>query len=283
MEIDFVKMEGIGNDFILLDDRNGRIENHTPYPALARTLCSRRFGIGADGILLMLNSLEYDIKFHIYNSDGSQPEMCGNGIRCLAKYLYENKMVDKKKIRVETLAGLIVPEVITDDKDQVLSVQVDMGEPMLKCGDIPFENEGEAAIEESLQVADTKYLVTAVSMGNPHAVIFVDDLSCVDLEKIGPAIETHERFPKRTNVEFVQVVGENELKMRVWERGAGMTLACGTGASAVLVAACLTKRVKDHALIHLDGGDLDILWDKQTRHVFKTGPARQVFTGRVSI
>lgn len=283
MEIEFVKMEGIGNDFVLLDDRDGRIQAYTPYPELSKKLCSRRFGIGADGILLMLNCAESDMKFHIYNSDGSQAQMCGNGIRCLAKYLYENKLVSQKQIRVETLAGLMIPEVITDEKDQIVSVRVDMGKPVLKCCDIPFKSDRDTAVEETLWVKDTEYTITAVSMGNPHAVIFVDDLSRVDLEQIGPAIETHERFPEKTNVEFVQVISETELRMRVWERGAGRTLACGTGACAVLVAACLTGRVKDHALIHLDGGDLEILWDKTTRHVFKTGPARQVFSGTIHI
>ncbi|MBU1196364.1 MAG: diaminopimelate epimerase [Proteobacteria bacterium] len=283
MEIEFVKMEGIGNDFVLLDDRDGSIQAHTPYPQLAKKLCSRRFGIGADGILLMLNSAQSDMTFHIYNSDGSQAQMCGNGIRCLAKYMYENKLVSRKQIRVETLAGLMIPEVIIDETDQVVSVRVDMGKPVLKCRDIPFKSEQDTSVEHILRVKGTEYTITAVSMGNPHAVIFVEDLSSVNLEQVGPEIETHERFPEKTNVEFVQVISDTELKMRVWERGAGMTLACGTGACAVLVAACLTGRVKDHALIHLDGGDLELFWDKTTGHVFKTGPARQVFSGTIHI
>ena len=283
MEFEFAKMEGLGNDFIIIDDRDGKIEQHGNYPALAERLCSRHFGIGADGIILILESMDHDIKFRIYNSDGSQAQMCGNGMRCFAKYLYENKIFVQKKIRVDTKAGTVIPEVIADDKDQVQSVRVDMGEPILLCRDIPFESANEKAIEECLTVGDTEYHITTVSMGNPHAVIFVDDVEKVDIKRIGPSIETHERFPEKTNVEFIEVVNKNELKMKVWERGAGITLACGTGACASLIAANLTGRASDNAVIHLDGGDLDIYWDKKTNHVFKTGPATLVFEGRVRI
>ncbi len=283
MEVGFVKVEGLGNDFVLLDDRDGKIEKYLAYPQLAKKLCSRHFGIGADGILLMLNSSEFDIKFHIYNSDGSQAQMCGNGIRCFAKYLYENKIILQQKICVDTKAGLVVPEVIVDEAGQVISVRVDMGEPVLSCKEIPFESDHEITVEEYLTVGDKKYLVTAVSMGNPHAVIFVDDVEKVDVQVIGQAIENHKRFPEKTNVEFIQVISATELKMRVWERGAGVTLACGTGACAALVAAHLTGRTQAGALIHLDGGDLDVLWDKKNNHIFKTGPATQVFEGRVII
>ena len=283
MELDFIKMEGLGNDFIILDDRDGKIEQYKNYPALAKRLCSRHFGIGADGIILILESSDHDIKFRIYNSDGSQAQMCGNGIRCFAKYLYENKMISKKTIRVDTKAGTVIPEVITDDKDQVHSVRVDMGEPVLFCRDIPFESQNETAIEERLMVGDKEYRITAVSMGNPHAVIFVDDVGKVDIKRIGRSIETHERFPEKTNVEFIEVVNKSELKMKVWERGAGITLACGTGACAALVVAHLTGRASEKAIVHLDGGDLDIHWDKDTNHIFKTGPATLVFDGRIRI
>jgi len=283
MELEFIKMEGLGNDFIILDDRDGRIEQHKNYPVLAERLCSRHFGIGADGIILILESMDHDIKFRIYNSDGSQAQMCGNGMRCFAKYLYENKFFAQKKIRVDTKAGTVIPEVIADDKNQVQSVRVDMGEPILLCRDIPFESTYEKAIEECLTVGDTEYNITTVSMGNPHAVIFVDDVEKVDIKRIGPSIETHERFPEKTNVEFIEVVNKNELKMKVWERGAGITLACGTGACASLIAANLTGRASDNAVVHLDGGDLDIYWNKKTNHIFKTGPATLVFEGRVRI
>ncbi|MBU8912175.1 MAG: diaminopimelate epimerase [Desulfobacterales bacterium] len=283
MELDFIKMEGLGNDFIILDDRDEKIEQYEHYPVLAKKLCSRHFGIGADGIILILESLDHDIKFRIYNSDGSQAQMCGNGIRCFAKYLYENKMILQKKIRVDTKAGTVVPEVITDDKDKVNSVRVDMGEPVLFCRDIPFENTNEKAIEERLMVGDKEYHITAVSMGNPHAVVFVDDVEKVDIKRIGPSIENHERFPEKTNVEFIEVINTGELKMKVWERGAGITLACGTGACAAIVAAHLTGRAQENAIVHLDGGDLDIHWNKETNHIFKTGPATLVFEGRIRI
>ena len=287
MELEFVKMEGLGNDFILLDDRKGKIKQYSNYQVLAKRLCSRHFGIGADGIILILDSRDHVIKFKIFNSDGSQAQMCGNGIRCFAKYLYENKIVPQKKISVDTKAGTIIPEVILNgisgDKDLVKSVRVDMGEPCLLCQDIPFKSLKEKAIEEVLELKDRAYHITAVSMGNPHAVIFVDDVKKVDIEKIGRSIETHERFPEKTNVEFVEVLSKTQLKMRVWERGAGITLACGTGACAALIAASLTGRTKETAIVHLDGGDLDIHWDKKTNHIFKTGPANLVFEGRIMI
>ncbi|WP_457553650.1 diaminopimelate epimerase [Desulfobacula sp.] len=279
MEIEFIKMHGLGNDFIILDDRKEKIKQYKNYSALAKQLCSRHFGIGADGIILILDSLDHDIKFRIYNSDGSQAQMCGNGMRCFAKYLYENKIISQRKMRVDTKAGTIIPEVIVDDKDQVQSIRVDMGEPILFCRDIPFKSPHEKAIEEPLLIGDKEYSITAIFMGNPHAVVFVDDLEKVDVKRIGPSIENHERFPEKTNVEFVEVVNTGELKMKVWERGAGITLACGTGACAALVAASLTGRSAKSAIVHLDGGDLDIFWDKASNHIFKTGPANFVFKG----
>jgi diaminopimelate epimerase len=283
MELEFIKMEGLGNDFIILDDRDEKIEQYENYPAVAKRLCSRHFGIGADGIILIRKSMDHDIKFRIYNSDGSQAQMCGNGMRCFAKYLYENKILLQKKMRVDTKAGTVIPEVISDDKGLVRSVRVDMGEPVLLCRDIPFKSGNEKAIEECLTVGDTEYCITTVSMGNPHAVIFVDDVKKVDIKRIGPSIESHERFPEKTNVEFIEVLNKRELTMKVWERGSGITLACGTGACAALVAANLTGRASDKAIIHLDGGDLDIHWDKETNHIFKTGPATLVFEGSIRI
>lgn len=283
MEIDFLKMEGLGNDFIILDDRNGKIEQYENYPALAEKLCSRHFGIGADGIILIKESDEYDIKFLIYNSNGSQAQMCGNGMRCFAKYLYEKKITDKKKIRVETKAGTIVPEVITGSNEKVESVRVDMGEPGFLCADIPFTSLYEKTVEERLLVKDKEYLVTVLAMGNPHAVIFVEDIEKADVETAGPLIENNERFPEKTNVEFIEVINKNRLRMKVWERGAGITLACGTGACAALVAANLAGRAAEKAVVCLDGGDLEICWDKISNHVFKTGPASLVFEGRIRI
>ncbi len=284
MEISFVKMEGLGNDFIMLDDRDKNIEKAMSYPELAQKLCNRRFGIGGDGIILTLNADDdHDIKFRIYNCDGSQAEMCGNGMRCFAKRLYEEKIITKTCMRVDTLAGTVIPEVIVDKDGGVSQVKVDMGEPILESEAIPVICDKERAIEEPLDVAGEQYEITCVSMGNPHAVIFVEDAINIPLKEIGPAIETHERFPEKTNVEFIQVLSDTELEMRVWERGAGITLACGTGACASHVAAVLTGRAKEKTLIHLAGGDLELFWDKQTNHIFKTGPATRVFEGKTDI
>ncbi|MFH2058252.1 MAG: diaminopimelate epimerase [Pseudomonadota bacterium] len=283
MDLEFIKMEGIGNDFIIIDDRAQTIEKKKPYPDLARQLCSRHFGIGGDGLLLILPSNDHDFKFRIYNSDGSSAQMCGNGIRCVAKYVYEKKIVPHKKMRVDTLAGTVIPEVFIDDENIVQSVRVDMGQPILMCSQIPFESVNKTAIDEPLVVGDNTYFVTTVSMGNPHAVIFVDDIETIDIKSIGTAIETNERFLEKTNVEFIQVMNKNELRMKVWERGAGITLACGTGACASLVAAKLTGRSERSVVVHLDGGDLDLFWDKENNHVFMEGPVTLTFTGRVRL
>lgn len=284
MELSFSKMEGLGNDFIMLDDRDGRISATSSYPQLAQKLCHRRFGIGADGIILILNSTDdHDIKFRIYNCDGSQPEMCGNGMRCFAKLLYEKKIVSKTMMRVDTLAGTIIPEVSVGKDGCVSSVTVDMGEPILESKKIPVTCDTDRAVEVPLSVNDVEYSITCVSMGNPHAVIFVDNVQEIDLKQIGPRIETHDRFPEKTNVEFIEKISETELRMRVWERGAGITLACGTGACASHVAANITGRVNEKTTIHLDGGDLELFWDRDTNHVYKTGPANLVFEGRTTI
>ncbi len=283
MDLEFVKMEGIGNDFIIIDDSTRMIESVKPYPELAKQLCSRHFGIGADGILLILPSENHDFKFRIFNSDGSSAQMCGNGIRCVAKYVFENKIIQKQKMQVDTLAGTVVPEVLLDEMGQVKSVRVDMGEPILSCDQIPFVCDKVKAIDEPLSVGNKTYSITTVSMGNPHAVQFVDDLDTIDIKQVGQSIENHDQFPEKTNVEFIQVLSENELKMKVWERGAGITLACGTGACASLVAACLTGRTQERAVIHLDGGDLEIFWDKTSNHLFMEGPATLAFKGRVQI
>lgn len=283
MELKFVKMEGIGNDFILIDDREQTIEKTIAYTELARHLCDRHFGIGADGILLILPSTDHDFKFRIFNSDGSSAQMCGNGIRCVARYVYENGIVANQTMTVDTLAGTVVPQVLVDGQNQVISVRVDMGEPVLQCDQIPFVCDQAQGIEQSLQVGDTTYQVTTVSMGNPHAVLFVDDIDPAAVGKIGPAIETHDRFPEKTNVEFIQVLGPDELSMNVWERGAGITLACGTGACASLVAAHLTGRTGSRALVHLAGGDLEISWDKKSNHLFMEGPATLVFEGKIQV
>ena len=283
MQIFFSKMEGLGNDFVMMDDREGLIEEALAYPDLARKLCDRHFGIGADGIILARKSTTHDVRFVIINSDGSEPQMCGNGMRCFAKFLYEKGIFTQKRMQVETLAGTIVPEIFTDQNNQVISVRVDMGKPILACPEIPFVCDRDTGIEEPLVIGDDTVTLTTVSMGNPHAVIFVGSIMSVDVEKLGRAVETHERFPEKTNVEFIEMIRDTEFKMKVWERGAGITLACGTGACASLVAAHLTQRSQHHALVHLDGGDLEISWDQETGHIYKTGPATQVFDGSIHI
>jgi len=283
MELNFWKMEGLGNDFVMLDDRDEAIADHIPYPDLAVRLCDRHFGIGGDGIILARTSRTHDIRFVIINSDGSEPQMCGNGMRCFAKYLYEKEILVKEQMRVETLAGTVIPKVSLDHEGRVGSVQVDMGPPELVPAKIPFICDSEQALEEPLETEGGIVFVTCVSMGNPHAVIFVDDLALVNIERTGRAVEIHDRFPEKTNVEFIQVMSDTQMNMKVWERGAGITLACGTGACAALVAAYLTGRTARQAVIHLAGGDLEILWDEESNHIFKTGPACLAFEGQVVV
>lgn len=283
MEIQFTKMQGTGNDFIIIDDRK-EIIGETGYPELSRNLCSRHFGIGGDGIILILNPsdgalLKHDIRFRIFNSDGSEAQMCGNGIRCFAKYLYEKRINDSKKMRVETKAGTIVPEVIADGNDRVTSVKVDMGKPVLTCSEIPCHSSGLQSGAEHLDLLERQFTMVPVGMGNPHCVIFVDDIDTIDLAVLGPLVEHDERFPEKTNVEFIQILSPQEIIMKVWERGAGITLACGTGACASVVAANIAGKGNRKSTVHLDGGDLEIVWDEQTGHIFKTGPAEEVFTG----
>lgn len=272
MEIGFTKMHGCGNDFIFLDCLKHDIPNRD---ALARNLCDRRFGIGADQLLTVHPSKVADFKMEIYNADGSNVEMCGNGIRCFAKYVYDHGLTQKRQLEVETLAGIIRPRLVGE------LVEVDMGEPILEGRKIPVDADGKI-INHPLTVGDTTYKVTCVSMGNPHCVLYLDEIDSLDLEKIGPRFERHPLFPKRVNTEFVKVLGPNELKMRVWERGAGETWACGTGASAVGVAGVLTGRTERKVTIHLNGGDLLIEWGDNNR-VYMTGGGEEVFHGTIKI
>ncbi len=279
MKMNFSKMHGLGNDFVVVDDREQQIESEISYNDLSKKVCDRNFGIGADGLIVVLNSETHDIKYRIFNPDGSEPEMCGNGMRCYAKFVYDNKVVDKKEFKVETLAGTIIPKVNIDENGIVNTVRVDMGEPILNAKEVPFVSEVEKAINEKVVVDGEEINITAVSMGNPHGVIFVKDTKNAPVTTLGPKVEKFEKFPEKTNVEFIEVISRDELNMRVWERGAGETLACGTGACASLVAAVLNDKTDNKALIHLLGGDLTIEWNRETNHIFKTGPAVLVFTG----
>lgn len=272
----FVKMHGIGNDFVLV--RDSELKNVDELGQLAREMCDRHFGIGADGLIVVGVDYEYDIYMRIFNADGSEAEMCGNGIRCAAKYAWDSKLISKNNIGVRTMAGPRYPEIILHD-GKVAAVKVDMGEPILKPADIPADFTREPVVNEKITVSGKEFAITAVSMGNPHCVIFVDDANNTPVAEWGPQIEKHIAFPRRTNVEFVQVVGPCELIMRVWERGSGETLACGTGACATLVAAVLNGKSKRRATVHLAGGDLEIEWSEQNNHVYMTGPATEVFRG----
>lgn len=285
MKVLFEKMEGLGNDFIMLDDRNGEIAALPGgYADIARHLCSRHFGIGGDGIILLLNSDTEDIGFRIFNCDGSEAQMCGNGMRCFAKYLFENRIITKKRITVETRAGRVIPEVITDDSGRVRSICVDMGEPVLDPVKIPCTISGYSAIiNVPVDINGTIFHLTPVSMGNPHAVLFVDDVSSTPVETYGKQIENHPVFPEKTNVEFIQIIDRDQMHMRVWERGAGETLACGTGACASLVAATLNGKSERKATLHLKGGSLDIEWRESDNHIYKTGSANSVFKGSIDI
>ena len=273
----FSKYHGLGNDFILIDNRQQTEPLITPEQAVQ--MCDRHFGIGGDGVILALpgqNDTDYTMR--IYNSDGSEPEMCGNGIRCLARFLgeLEGKEEPGRSYRIHTLAGVITPEFVGKGL-----VKVDMGKPQLTPAEIPttLGDGKEKVINQSLEVAGTTWAVTCVSMGNPHCVTFVDQVDELDLEKIGPQFEHHGVFPQRTNTEFIEVVRPDYLKMRVWERGAGITLACGTGACASVVAGVLNQKCDRTCTVELPGGCLQIHWSEAEQKVYMTGAATKVFTG----
>ena len=269
----FWKMHGLGNDYIVIDNRGEKISN-AEATSLARKLCERRFSVGADGLLFASNSTVADVKMRIFNADGSEAEMCGNGIRCFAKYCYENNITRKNELTVETLAG-IKRTWLTVENDLAKSVMVDMGTPILKRSKIPMLGQG-TCINEDLQVNGENYKVTCLSVGNPHCVTFVDALDDFPVQRVGPKIENHRLFPKKINVEFAQVLNRNELKVRVWERGCGETLACGTGACAAVAAGNLLRKLGSKVRVHLLGGDLEV---EYAEHLLLNGPAEKVFEG----
>jgi len=278
---EFAKLHGLGNDYIYLNAFTEQIEEYS-LAELARILSDRHFGVGGDGIILIMPSETTDFRMRIFNSDGSEAEMCGNGIRGLAKYVYEQGMTDKTTITVETDAG-VLRVALTVRNDLVAAATVDMGTPRLNRSEIPMLGEpaNEPVIDQPLEVNGDSFNVTCVSMGNPHCVIFVDDVEHFTVADVGPLIENHELFPERINVEFVSVLGREHVKMRVWERGAGETLACGTGASASVVAGVLTDRTDRQVEVELLGGLLRIEWHED-EHVFMTGPITEVFTGQLN-
>ncbi len=273
----FTKMQGLGNDYVYVNCFRENVENPSE---MAIKVSDRHFGIGSDGLILIKPSEVADFRMDMYNADGSQAEMCGNGIRCVAKYVYDYGLTDQTEISVETLAGIKYLKLqIADGK--VSRITVNMGQPELVPDKIPVQADGDRVVDEPIVVNGVTYKMTCVSMGNPHCIVFVDDTADFPLEEIGPMFENHERFPKRVNTEFIQILNRNEVNMRVWERGSGETLACGTGACASAVACVLNGLTEDEITLHLLGGDLSVRWDQEENLVYMTGPATVVFDGEI--
>jgi len=273
--LNFTKMHGLGNDFVVVADYK---EVPKEVNQLAMDICDRNFGVGADGLVFILPSDTADFKMRIFNADGTEAEQCGNAIRCVAKYAYDHQLKKSVQLDVETLAG-IQQVTLHLAHDKVDKVEVDMGEPILKGELIPTALSEEVIIDEKIEIDGVTFYFTGVSMGNPHAIIYVENAKDFEVEKWGPIIEKHPLFPKKTNVEFVTVTSDEEMDMRVWERGVGQTLACGTGACATGVASSLTGRSSRNVTVHLKGGDLKVYWNEEDNHVYMTGEAREVFTG----
>lgn len=272
----FTKMHGIGNDYVYVDCFSQSVADPA---ALAQRVSPRHTGIGSDGLILIRPADEADCRMEMYNADGSRGRMCGNGIRCVAKYVYDHGIARRDTLRIDTDAGTKEVRVHAAN-GSVHTVTVDMGPPILDGPQIPVAAEGRV-VDQALRVGDQTFRITAVSMGNPHCVVFVDAVADLPLETLGPKFEHHAFFPERVNTEFVEVLGGNDLKMRVWERGSGETAACGTGACAVVVAAALNHRAARRSIVHLIGGDLEIDWNESNDHVFMTGAAEEVFSGEI--
>ena len=278
--IKFTKMHGLGNDYVYIDcTKNGEPKDIS---SLAQFVSNRHFGVGSDGLILILKSDICDFKMRMFNSDGTEAQMCGNGIRCVGKYVFDKGLTEKKDITVETLAGIknLKLNVVNG---KVETVNVDMGEPILKSSKIPVKLNKEVDIVKDLKinVLDKEFNFTCVSMGNPHAITVVKNLSDFQVEKYGKQLEVDNHFPERANIEFIEILDKTHIKMRVWERGSGETFACGTGACATLVACVLNDYTEEEAIVELLGGNLKIKWDKKTNHVFMTGPATTVFEGEL--
>ena len=285
----FTKMQGLGNDYVYVNCFEEKIEN----PAkLAQIVSDRHRGIGSDGLIMITASQTADVRMCIFNADGSEAEMCGNGIRCVAKYTYEHKLAEAggafsvpgqqsfpASLNIETGNGKLTVGLTVDDSDKVQRVCVNMGQPVLTPKDIPVNLSGEKVVEQSIEILGQELLMTCVSMGNPHAIFFCDNVELIELEKLGPAIENHSLFPNRVNVHFVQIDKPTEFTMRTWERGSGITMACGSGACAACVAAVLTSRTERICTGHLPGGELDLNWCEEDNCLYMTGPAAEVFEG----
>ena len=275
--IKFTKMQGLGNDYVYIDAINQKIEDES---SLAKFVSNRHFGIGSDGLILICKSDVADFKMRMFNSDGSEAEMCGNGIRCVAKFVYDKKLTNKTTLTIETLAGIKQLKLNTKE-EKVETVRVDKGEPIFEPEKIPVNSKESPVKNLKLKAEDKEFKFTCVSMGNPHAITFVENVEKFDVEKYGKKLEIDPAFPKKTNVEFIQIVDKEHIKMRVWERGAGETLACGTGASASVIACVLNNLTKRKATVELLGGNLEIEWNEEDNHVYMTGPAVTVFEGEL--
>ena len=268
-------MHGCGNDYVYV---NGFTEKVADKPKAVVALSDRHFGIGSDGVIFINPSQQADFEMEMYNADGTRAEMCGNGIRCVGKYVYDHGMTDKTSITVESF-GKVKYLDLTVENGKVVKVKVNMGKPELTAKDVPVVSVHEQVIDEEIIVKEKSYRMTCVSMGNPHAVVFMDDVEHLAIEEIGPYFENHERFPNRTNTEFVQVIDDSHVKMRVWERGTGETLACGTGCCATAVACVLNRLTGAHVTVQVLGGEIEIYWDQKENLVYMTGPAVTVFEG----
>lgn len=277
----FTKMQGCGNDYIYVDGSREQVKPEDK-PEIVRHLSDRILGIGGDGMIFINPSDEADFEMEMYNADGSRSEMCGNGIRCVAKYVYDKGLTNKQRLRIVS-AGKVKELKLTVEDGKVVSVRVNMGAPQLDPEKIPVLVSGERAINTPIEVLGETYHMTCVSMGNPHAVVFLEDVEGLDIEKIGPAFENHPCFPNRVNTEFVKVLNRNTVRMRVWERGTGETLACGTGSCATAVACILNGLTEDQVKVKLTGGELEIFWDREADLVYMTGPAAHVFDGEIKL
>ena len=271
----FTKMHGLGNDYVCINCFRERVEDP---PGFARTLCDRHYGIGADGLILICPSKVSDFKMEIYNSDGSVAGMCGNGIRCLGKYVYDYRLTGKETLSIETKSGIRNMHLHIQD-GKACGAMVDMGVPRLNAHSIPILSEKDLVINDPIEVQEKNYRMTGISLGNPHAVIFLEEINGISLEETGRELEFHPRFPERANIEFCHVTARNRMEIRVWERGVGETLACGTGACAAVVASVLNDLTDEEVIVKLLGGELSVRWDRKVNHVFLEGPAVKVFDG----
>jgi diaminopimelate epimerase len=279
----FTKMHGLGNDYVYISCMDQGVDELMLDPSeIAQLISDRHYGIGSDGLVLILPSEVADFRMRMFNSDGSEAEMCGNAIRCVGKYVYDNGLTERTSVSIETLAGIKKLDLMVRNR-KVELVKVDMGQPILSPADIPVISDKTVFISQPVEIDGDVYRVTCVSMGNPHAVIYVDEVDSFPLERIGPKMENHYLFPRKINAEFAQVIDANVIKMRVWERGTGETMACGTGACAVLVASVLNGMCRRKAIIKLLGGDLIVEWNEAENHVYMIGPAVKVFDGEIDI